>query len=97
MDAIVVVRRTGCPWNARTATGSCSSSAAHRRLQAWVAAGVFHQVWAHGLAASDDLHGSDGDGLALEGAMTNAPRGGGGNRPHSHRPRQGRYHAPPAH
>jgi putative transposase len=32
-DAIFFVLRTGCPWNALRATGSCSSSAAHRRFQ----------------------------------------------------------------
>jgi transposase len=40
MDAIVVVLRTGCQWNALHHPGICSSSAAHRRCQAWSAAGV---------------------------------------------------------
>jgi transposase len=93
MDAIFFVLRTGCQWNALNATGICSSSAAHRRFQEWVAAGVFHQVWAQGLAAYDELHGIDWDWLAMDGAMTKAPLGGGRNRPQSHRPRQARHQA----
>ena len=41
MEAIFFVLRTGCQWNALNATGICSSSAAHRRLQAWTEAEVF--------------------------------------------------------
>lgn len=88
MDAIVFVLRTGCQWNALNATGICSSSSAHRRFQEWVAAGVFAQMWAQGLAAYDELVGLDWDWLAMDGAMTKAPLGGGGNRSQSHRPRQ---------
>ena len=81
MDAIFFVLRTGCQWNALNATGICSSSAAHRRFQEWVAAGVFHQLWALGLAADDELVGLDWDWLSMDGAMTTAPLGGGENRP----------------
>jgi len=49
MDAIFFVLRTGRQWNALRATGSCSSSTAHRRFQAWTEAGVFAQRWALGL------------------------------------------------
>ncbi len=90
MDAIFFVLRTGCQWNALNATGICSSSSAHRRFQEWVAAGVFHQLWAKGLAASDELVGIDWDWLAMDGAMTKAPLGGGENRAQSDRPRQAR-------
>ena len=78
MDAIFFVLRTGCQWNALNATGICSSSSAHRRFQEWVAAGVFHQVWAQGLAAYDELVGIDWAWLSMDGAMTKAPLGGGG-------------------
>jgi transposase len=76
-DAIFFVLRTGCQWNALNATGSCSSSSAHRRFQEWVAAGVFHRLWAQGLAAYDELQGSDWDWRAMDRAMTKAPLGGG--------------------
>src|SRR3712207_747660 len=79
MDAIFFVLRTGCQWNALNATGICSSSSAHRRFQEWVAAGVFHQLWALGLAAYDELVGLDWDWLSMDGAMTKAPLGGGEN------------------
>jgi len=97
MDAIFFVLRTGCQWNALNATGICSSSSAHRRFQEWVAAGVFHQLWALGLAAYDELVGLDWDWLSMDGAMTKAPLGGGKNRPQSHRPGQARHQAEPAH
>ncbi len=97
VDAIVFVLRTGCQWNALNATGICSSSSAHRRFQEWVAAGVFHQLWVQGLAAYDELQGIDWDWLAMDGAMTKAPLGGGENRPQSHRPGQARHQAQPAH
>jgi len=38
------VLRAGCPWKASKATGSWSSSTAHRRYQDWVEAGVFAQL-----------------------------------------------------
>src|SRR5215207_2872507 len=49
MDAIFFVLRTGCQWNALNATGICSSSAAHRRFQEWIAADVFVALWEQGL------------------------------------------------
>jgi transposase len=97
MDAIFFVLRTGCQWNALNATGICSSSSAHRRFQEWVAAGVFHQLWAQGLAAYDELAGLDWAWLAMDGVMTKAPLGGGENRPQSDRPGQVRHQAQPAH
>ena len=51
MDAIFFRLRTGCQWNALSATGLCSSSSAHRRFQEWRAAGVFHELWRRGLTA----------------------------------------------
>lgn len=88
MDAIFFVLRTGCQWNALNATGICSSSAAHRRFQEWTQAGVFHKLWALGLAAYDELVGIDWEWLAMDGAMTKAPLGGGENRAQPHRPGQ---------
>ncbi len=93
MDAIFFVLRTGCQWNALNATGICSSSSAHRRFQEWVAAGVFHRLWAMSLATYDERVGIDWAWLAMDGAMTKAPLGGGENRPESYRSRQRRRQA----
>src|SRR5512135_2788231 len=76
MDAIFFVLRTGCQWNALSATGICSSSSAHRRFQEWTAAGVFVTLWAQGLQEYDALKGLDWEWLAMDGAMTKAPLGG---------------------
>jgi transposase len=97
MDAIVFVLRTGCQWNALNATGLCSNSSAHRRFQEWTAAGVFGQLWARGPAVYDELAGLDWEWLAMDGALTTAPLGGGNNRPQSHRPGHARHQAQPAH
>ncbi len=93
MDAILFVLRTGCQWNALNATGICSSSSAHRRFQEWVEAGVFEAFWRQGLLAYDELAGIDWAWLALDGAMTKAPLGGGGDRPQPDRPGQARQQA----
>lgn len=93
MDAILFVLRTGCPWNALTATGICTSSSAHRRFQEWTQAGVFEAFWREGLLAYDDLVGIDWTWLSLDGAMGKAPLGGGKNRPQPDRPRQARGQA----
>ena len=81
MDAIFFVLRTGCQWNALSATGICSSSTAHRRFQEWCAAGVFLSLWKSGLEVYDELQGLDWSWLSMDGAMTKAPLGGGKNRP----------------
>ena len=49
LDAIFFVRRTGCQWHALNKTQICSSSAAHRRCQAWGEADVFVALWQQGL------------------------------------------------
>ena len=76
MDAIFLVLRTGCQWNALKETGICSSSSAHRRFQEWTEAGVFLGLWKSGLMAYDALKGMDWEWLAMDGAMTKAPLGG---------------------
>jgi putative transposase len=77
MDAILFVLRTGCQWNALNATGICSSSSAHRRFQEWERVGVFSELWRRGLLAYDERKGIDWEWLAMDGAMTKAPLGGG--------------------
>ena len=76
MDAIFFRLRTGCQWNALSATGLCSSSSAHRRFQEWRAAGVFLALWRRGLTEYDALKGIDWSWLAADGTMTKAPLGG---------------------
>ena len=93
MDAIFLVLRTGCQWNALHQTRICSSSSAHRRFQEWVKAGVFAAFWRKGLLAYDALQGIDWRWLALDGAMGKAPLGGEKNRPQSDRTRRTRGQA----
>jgi transposase len=76
MDAIFFVLRTGRQWDARNATGICSSSAARRRFQEWVRAGAFARLWVLGVAGYDALRGIDWARLAMDGAITKAPPGG---------------------
>ena len=51
-------------------------------------AGVFERFWQEGLLACDVLDRIDWGWLALDGAMTKAPLGGGKNRPQPYRSRQ---------
>ena len=76
MNAILLVLRTGMQWNALNATGLPNSSTTHRRFQEWERAGVFHEIWRHGLLDYDDEVGIDWAWLACDGAMTKAPLGG---------------------
>jgi transposase len=76
MDAILFVLRTGCQWNALSATGICSSSSSYRRFREWTDAGVFERFWREGLAHYDALKGINWSWLSLDGAMTKAPLAG---------------------
>lgn len=76
MNAILLVLRTGMQWNALDATGIANSKTAHRRFQEWERAGVFAEIWRHGLLDYDDQVGIDWSWLAADGAMTKAPLGG---------------------
>ncbi len=83
-DAIFFVLRTGCQWNALTATGLCASSTAHDRFQEWVEDGFFLRFWQAGLAAYDAFKGIDWEWLSMDGAMTKAPLAGEKNRAKPH-------------
>jgi putative transposase len=87
-DAIFFVLRTGCQWNALSATGLCPSSTAHDRFQAWVKDGFFERFWQAGLAEYDAFNGIDWSWLSMDGAMTKAPLAGEKNRPQPRRPQQ---------
>ena len=76
MDAMFFVLRPGCQWKALQETGICSSRAAHRRCQEWTEAGIFLALWQSSLVAYEALTGIDWAWLAMDGAMTKAPRGG---------------------
>ena len=76
-DAIFYVLRTGCQWQALDQTELCAHSTAHDRFQAWVEASVLLTLWQAGVARFDERCGVDWDWLAMDGAMTKAPLGGG--------------------
>jgi transposase len=87
-EGIFFVLRTGCQWNALSATGICPSSTAHDRFQAWVEDGFFERFWQAGLAEYDGFNGIDWTWLAMDGAMTKAPLAGEKNRPQPRGPQQ---------
>jgi transposase len=76
MNAILLVLRTGMPWNALSATGICSCSSAYRRFREWAQAGVFLEFWRRGLLAYDDAKRIEWEWLAMDGALGEAPLGG---------------------
>jgi transposase len=95
LNGIFFVLRTGCQWKALDATGLCKGSTAHSRFQEWEREGLFVRLWEEALCDYDDLEGLDWSWLALDGAMTKAPLGGGKKRQKSHRPRQKRRQKEP--
>jgi transposase len=92
LEAMFFVRRTGGPWKALHETARCASRAAHRRCHEGTAAGVFLAWWPSSLGAYAAWKGLDGEGLAMDGALTNAPRGGENGGQASDRPREDRHH-----
>ncbi len=95
-DAICSVLRTGGQWQALDQTELGAHATAHDRFQAWGEAGVFLTLWQAGVQPFDELCGIAWDWLALEGALTTAPLGGGKHRAQSHRPGPVRRQTPPA-
>jgi transposase len=87
-DGIFFVLRTGCQWNALSATGICPSSTAHDRFQAWVEDGFFLRFWQAGLAEYDAFNGIDWTWLSMDGAITKAPLAGEKNRSQPRGPQQ---------
>ena len=87
-DGIFFVLRTGCQWNALSATGLCPSSTAHDRFQAWVEDGFFLRFWQAGLAEYDAFNGIDWTWLSMDGAITKAPLAGEKNRAQPRGPQQ---------
>jgi len=97
MNAILFVLRTGCQWNALSATGICSCSSAYRRFREWAEAGVFLELWRQELLAYDRLKGVEWEWLAMDGAIGKAPLGGAETGPNptdrAKRGRNGAYSA----
>lgn len=96
MNAILFVLRTGCQWNALSATGICSCSSAYRRFREWTDAGVFLELWRRQLIDYDRIKGIEWEWLAADGAMTKSPPRRRTNRAQSHRQSQVRGQAQPA-
>lgn len=72
LDGIFFVLRTGCQWRALDATGICSGSTAHDRLQEWQRQGFFDALWQHALRDYDAEVGIDWSWLSIDGAMGKA-------------------------
>ena len=83
LNGILFVLRTGCQWDALTATGICAKSTAHDRYLEWKQAGVFEALWKDALQEYEALQGIHWKWLAMDGAMTKAPLGGEKNRTQS--------------
>lgn len=73
--AMWYILRSGCQWKALP-RGLGASSTVHDRFQAWVQAGVFRTLWAHGLLQLDIEGRLDLEWLSLDGCMTKAPLAG---------------------
>ena len=93
MNGILFVLRTGCQWNALSATGIVSCSSAYRRFREWVEAGVFLEFWKRGLLDYGKTRGIDWTWLSMDGAMSKAPLGGEEGGPQSYGSRQRRRKA----
>ena len=97
LNGIFFVLRTGIQWKALDATGICKGSTAHSRFQEWLQAGFFTRLWEASLHEYDELKGLDWGWLAIDGAMTKAPLGGGEERAQPNRQRQKQRQEEPAH
>ena len=95
LNAILFVLRTGCQWNALSATGICPSSTANDRFREWVKNDTFLRFFHAGLKEYDELIGVDWSFLAMGGAMTKAPLGGKSHRQKPHGPGQARRQTQP--
>jgi transposase len=85
---IVYVLRTGIPWPACRRERVGPPRPVDDEWAQGVQAGVFAHVWAAVWAVDDDLQGRDWTWQRVDGALPNAP-GGGGHRPPSHGPGPG--------
>jgi len=92
LDALFYVLRTGIQWKALPHSVAAGSPV-HDRFQHWVEAGVFRRLWRAGLLAYDERVGIDWEWQAMDGAMTEAPLGGGGHRAQPDRPGHARDQA----
>ena len=102
INGILWVLRTGAPWRGLPKVyGPWSTVASRfyrwRKKGLWErllselqqeadAAGEFLKLWQVGLERYDELKALDWSWLSMDGAMTKAPLGGGGNRSQPHGP-----------
>jgi transposase len=93
LNSIFYLLRTGGQWQSLDSldtTRYAKRSTAHTRFQEWLEDGFFARLWEASLLDYDEMQGLDFEWLALDGAMTKAPLGGGEKRAQSHRPREKR-------
>jgi len=76
MTAIFYVLRTGCQWKALPRSLGAPSTV-HDRFKQWQEERVFEKMWRAGVLEYDKLKGLNWEWLAMDGAMTKAPLGGG--------------------
>lgn len=72
-EGIVYVLRTGIQWKALPKERFGSPSAIHRYFREWDQAGVFLELWKHGLAEYDEMEGIAWEWQSIDGSMTKAP------------------------
>ena len=75
-DAIILVLRSGCPWQVIPRQAYAPGSTVHGRFRQWVQQGVFRQAWQTLLHYYDTEVGIAWKWQALDGVITKAPLGG---------------------
>lgn len=75
-DALIVVLRSGCPWQALPRPAYPPGSTVHGRFRQWVEQGVFLRAWQTLLHYYDTEVGIAWKWQALDGVITKAPLGG---------------------
>jgi putative transposase len=99
LNSIFYLLRTGGQWQSLDSLDPARyarRSTAHTRFQEWLEDGFFARLWEASLLDYDEMQGLDFAWMALDGAMTKAPLGGGKKRPLPLRPRQRWRQAQPA-
>ena len=75
-DALIVVLRSGCPWQALPRPAYPPGSTVHGRFRQWVQQGVFFRAWQTLLHYYNREVGIAWKWQALDGVITKAPLGG---------------------
>jgi transposase len=93
LNGVLYVLRTGCQWKAVPREYGAGSTV-HRRFQRWVEQGCWKAIWRRVLREYEREVGLAWGWQSADASLHKAPLGGGKNRAHSHRSRQGRHQAP---